>query len=488
MKRIFTMAVLLLVLLTCAVPLTGLAAKGKAMNDGVPVWSESTVKQYALDFIHGNDMRRLYGFYDLQVRRYMPLDTYSAMLTELEWMTGAFDGFGTYTAFEETELKTKTHVLHICMQKQDLDLYFTHKNLADDWEVMAVEFVPAAKQEVVDAESDAEATASEEAAQRANYTEIAVQVGTEPYLLDGVVTLPAGASTANPVPGVVLVQGSGPLDKDSAIGQTKLFADIADLFAKKGIATLRYDKRTYTYGETMTAEEIQALTVQEETIQDAIAAGKVLGSTEGVDAARLVLLGHSMGAMLAPRIADGADGAYKAMILIAGSPKSLLDISLAQNYDLLDTLSGDARTAAEAQVAAYAAEIVALKKVKKADDARSLTVGGLNGYYFWEMMQFDLPKLIKKLRLPTYIVQGNADFQVSLENGIEAYEDGIESKYSFVDYHIFRKLNHLLMTYSGPGLNKGTLAEYDTPATLDTVAGRNLADWILALGLVDDEE
>ena len=84
----------------------------------------TTVTQYALDFIHGNDMERLYGYYDLQIRRYMPMDTYQAMLTEIEWMTGEFIEFGTYSEFEEPEQQTKTHVLHLCMEKQDLDLYF----------------------------------------------------------------------------------------------------------------------------------------------------------------------------------------------------------------------------------------------------------------------------------------------------------------------------------------------------------------------------
>jgi dienelactone hydrolase len=478
MKKLVTM--LLTILFAVGMLPTASLAYNNQMRDGVPVWTEETVKQYALDYIEGNDMAQLYGYYDLQIRRYMPMDTFGAMLSEISWMTGSFKGFGTYTSFEESDLKTKTHVLHLCMEKQDLDLYFTHKNKEDDWEVMAVEFVPSDKQEIIVDESANTATAADVSAK--TYTEVSVQVGEAPYLLSGILTLPEGASAANPVPGVVLVQGSGPSDMDESIGQTKLFKDIAELFAAKGIATLRYDKRTYTYGATMTAEQIQSLTVEEETIQDAISAGKLLAANECVDPARVVLLGHSMGAMLAPRIVSESKGVFCAMVLVAGTPKSLLDIMVSQNDDLLAKMEGDTLTAAQAQVDAFKAQVKELKKVKNAENAKKMTIVGVNGYYFWEMMQEDPCDLIVSLHKPTLIVQGNADFQISLDNGIDAFEDELGHAYTFVDYKLFRKLNHLLMLYEGSAENKGTVAEYDTPATLDQPAGRYLADWVLALG------
>ena len=487
MKK-FMAILILLTLVLGSIPATSMAV-AKQMRDGVPVWTEETVKQYALDFIRGNDTEKLFGYYDLQIRRYMPMDTYTGMLTEIEWMTGDFVDFGTYTNFEEPAEKTKTHVLHLCMEKRDLDLYFTHKNKDDDWEVMAVEFVPAATQEPATTNDDAMILAEEdEDTDTATYTEIKVQVGTEPYMLDGILTMPEGASADNKVPGVVLVHGSGPNDMDETIGQTKLFADIAKAFAKKGIATLRYHKRTYTYGSTMTAEEIQNLTVEEETIEDAISAGQMLKENESVDANCVVVLGHSMGAMLAPRIVSESKGVFTAMILVAGSPKSLLDIMLDQNEALLTKLDGETLTTAEAQVKVFKEEVTAVKKARKADTAKTLTVAGINGYYFWEMMQVDPIKLIIKLRKPTYIVQGTEDFQVTSANGIDAYDDELSGAYKFVDYKLFRKLNHLLMQYTGTADTKGTVAEYDTPATLDKQAGRNLADWVLSLRQSEDEE
>ncbi|MDD3214729.1 MAG: hypothetical protein PHY64_13720, partial [Eubacteriales bacterium] len=130
----------------------------------------------------------------------------------------------------------------------------------------------------------------------------------------------------------------------------------------------------------------------------------------------------------------------------------------------------------------------ALKKIRKAEKAREVTVNGYNGYYYWEMMQVDECQLIRKLKLPTYILQGNMDFEVSLADGIEEFKDGIKTSSTLYDYSMFRNLNHLMMVYDGPADAKGTKAEYDTPEKLDTQAGRYMADWVLGQGNLDDEE
>ncbi|MDD3410411.1 MAG: hypothetical protein PHY12_06345, partial [Eubacteriales bacterium] len=282
MKKQGLAILLILTLMLSVLPGASLAA-AKQMNDGVPVWNEETVKDYATKYIHGLNYETLWGYYDLQIRRYMPMETYTTMLSDIEFLTGKFIEFGTYTSFEEPEQKTKTHVLHLCMEKQDLDMYFTHKNKEDDWEVMAVEFALAQEQDVsdhsdmlvTDAQAEPEA-AGDTVPEAAGYTELEVTVGLAPYELSGTLTLPAGASAEAKVPAVVLVHGSGPSDRNETIGQTAMFADIAAYFAGSGIASIRYDKRTFVYGAAMTQDEINALTVEEETIQDAISAGRLL--------------------------------------------------------------------------------------------------------------------------------------------------------------------------------------------------------------------
>src|SRR5258708_674329 len=80
------------------------------------------------------------------------------------------------------------------------------------------------------------------------FTERDIQVGKEPWVLPGTITIPKGAG---PFPVVVLVHGSGPNDRDETIGGNRPFRDLAWGLASRGIAVVRYDKRTRVYGARM---------------------------------------------------------------------------------------------------------------------------------------------------------------------------------------------------------------------------------------------
>ena len=120
--------------------------------------------------------------------------------------------------------------------------------------------------------------------------DITLNAGTE-WELPGTLSLPVGDG---PFPAVVLVHGSGPEDRDETIGANKPFRDLAWGLATQGIAVLRYDKRTLVYAQAM-KDQIQSLTVQDETIDDALAAVELLRSADKIDPARVFLAGHSLG-------------------------------------------------------------------------------------------------------------------------------------------------------------------------------------------------
>ena len=123
------------------------------------------------------------------------------------------------------------------------------------------------------------------------------------YPLNGLLTLPDDPS--GPVPAVVLVHGSGPSNMDERVMKLTPFRDLAEGLAQHGIASVRYDKRTYAHARKMKKTRP---TVWEETIEDALLAAALLRKEPQIDADRIFLLGHSQGAMLAPRIdAQGAD-------------------------------------------------------------------------------------------------------------------------------------------------------------------------------------
>jgi len=79
--------------------------------------------------------------------------------------------------------------------------------------------------------------------------------------LGGTLTMPVEASAENPVPVVLLVHGSGPLDRNLTIGVNHAFHDIAAYLSSNGIAVFRYDKRTLVHGAELEEEYGTSFTV-----------------------------------------------------------------------------------------------------------------------------------------------------------------------------------------------------------------------------------
>lgn len=453
MKRLI--ALVLVMALLFALPMQAMAKK---MEDGVPVWTEETVRQYILDYVDGASMERLYGYYDLQIRRYMPEAAYEKMLTELEWMTGEFVCLGSYSSFEEPERNSKTHVVHMHMEKTDLDVYFTHKNYEDDWEVMAFELVPAAKQEVdtgfaVDSQPTAEIAYAETAA--------VVNEGTE-YALNATITLPADLEEGEKVPACVLVHDVGPMDQNASVGATRFFEHLAQELADMGIASIRYDKRTFTYGETAD------MTVYDEVVADAVAAAKLLSENESVNSDVIFVIGHGFGALVTPYIAQESQGLVDGMILIGSRPESYA-MQLLETADLSDLSreeTGDLR------------DFVRNLRRKTEEEARSMELFGRNAYYFWDMEQHNHVNLIMNLELPTYIVQGRNDGVVTENQGWRAWAEELKNYGEFVDYQTYRGLNHMLA--NDLSLDENGKPQYAIDAGIDVTAVRDLAGWILS--------
>ena len=465
MKRAIALTLMMTIIFAC-LPAVSLAAK--QMEDDVPVWTEETVRQYALDYIEGKSMSRLWGYYDLQIRRYMPMETYEAMLTDLEWMTGAFLELGSYRSFEEPENKLKTHVLHLIMEKQDLDMYFTHKDKEDDWEIMALEFVPAEKEELSDG---SDMLVGGRATAEPDYEETDVTVGQAPYVLESVLTMPKEASEETPVPVCVFVHDFGAFDHDLTMGQTTFFADLADALGKMGVASLRYDSRAYAYPDA------QAETVYDEAVEDALAACQLLKDNPLVDQERIVLVGLGFGGMIAPRIVSQSEGAFTAMIILGSTPKTLIEWYCATQPEAYGALGEETQETIEKMI----------RKVSSVseEEARALTLFGKNGYYFWEDLHYNAVDLIKELKVPTYIGQGRRDPIVSEDDGRIAYADAIGDNMTFMSFKAFRGLNHILM--NDLTVNEDGLPEYAVATHIDTQAGRTLAQWVLNLFMTEEE-
>lgn len=156
----------------------------------------------------------------------------------------------------------------------------------------------------------------------AGVVERQVALRAEGATLQGTLTLPAAAS--GPVPGVVLVHGSGPVDREGNVGglRTWIFRRLAHRLSEAGFAVLRYDKRGA--GESEVHEPAPPFTA-DLLVADIHRALDLLAALPEVDADRLFLVGHSEGGILTPWVAAERDD-VGGVVMLAGPARELRDV------------------------------------------------------------------------------------------------------------------------------------------------------------------
>lgn len=274
---------------------------------------------------------------------------------------------------------------------------------------------------------------------------------------------------AGPFPAVVLVHGSGPNDRDETIGPNKPFKDLAWGLATRGIAVLRYEKRTKQCPGQMIAS-MATLTVNEEVVNDALAAAESLRGVPGTDPDRVFVLGHSLGGTVAPRMA-ARDPRLAGLVLLAASARNLADLMLEQN-EYLASLDGTI-TPDEAEALAELRRQVA--RVKALDFQEGETILGAGKAYWADILAYDPIATAKSLAAPMLILQGERDYQVTMAD-FAAWQSGLAGR-DGVSFKSYPGLNHLFMTGSGPP----SPAEYDVAGNVAREVVDDIAAWIARL-------
>jgi len=237
-----------------------------------------------------------------------------------------------------------------------------------------------------------------------------VPVGTAPWALPGTLSMPAGPG---PFPAVVLVQGSGPADRDETIGQVKPFRDIARYLAARGIAVLRYDKRTLVYAKASAADPslVAGLTTRGATTDDAEAGVDLLPRTPQVDPRRLFVAGHSLGGGLAPRIVADRP-VVRGYASLEGFARQLQDILVDQIEHLAGPSPSPAQAAAIAQATAWAAEVSAGDL--PLDMPRTQWPFGIEPAYWNDLRGYHPAPAGAALAQPVLVMQGDNAYPVAM--------------------------------------------------------------------------
>lgn len=296
---------------------------------------------------------------------------------------------------------------------------------------------------------------------RKSFREEQISVSAGKYPLAGTLTIPTGQG---PYPGVVLVHGSGPHDQDETVGAQKPFRDLAWGLASRGIAVVRYEKRTKAHP---TAKEPTEWTLADTTIEDAVAAAKLLRKHPAINAQQVFIAGHSLGGLAAPYIAQ-QDDALAGIVVLAGSARSILDLLEEQTTylaELEDGISAEERK-----------RIDELKRMTAAIRAGRLedvpTVHGMPATFMAELHGLNPPMAAAQLDLRILILQGGRDYQVTRADYAlwKKYLNGHKN----VTFKLFDELNHLFS--AGKGSSKPE--EYQQPGHVDQSVIDTIAGWI----------
>jgi hypothetical protein len=292
-----------------------------------------------------------------------------------------------------------------------------------------------------------------------------------PVPLPGTLTLPAGTG---PFPGLIIVHGSGPADRDLTLGevapynQIKPYRDLAWGLAARGIAVLRYDKRprvepTWFLGKRFT--------VNEETVDDAVSALALLRQQPEVQGDRVYLIGHSLGGMVAPRIAE-RDGKLAGIVLMAGATRVSVADQVERQLAYIKSVSGPDSLQVEAQIRQLGPVLARIRGLGPADSANPEFLLGAPAAYYLDLAGYDPAAAMRRVPARLLVLQGLRDYQVTPEQ----LDDWLAALGPRANLTVkrYERLNHLFLAGEGPP----SPADYRVPGHVDPRVIADIAEWI----------
>ena len=250
----------------------------------------------------------------------------------------------------------------------------------------------------------------------------------------------------SPIPVVLLIAGSGPTDRDGnnpAGGHNDSLKRLAQALAKHGIASLRYDKRGVAPSRAATPDE-RDLSV-EGYVADAVAWGRLLQSDPAFD--RLILIGHSEGALIASLAAPqaGAD----ALVSIAGSARPIDQVLREQlRHRLPPKLLQQSHELLNALLAGQTRDHVP-------DKLKVLFRTSVQPYLI-SLFRQNPSEAFARLPIPALIVQGSHDIQVGVADA-----RALKAAKPDAQLRLIEGMNHALRIV--PLDFPAQLASYDNP-------------------------
>lgn len=289
-------------------------------------------------------------------------------------------------------------------------------------------------------------------------------------------TLSYPADAAGEVPGVVIVAGSGPTDRDGnnplIPGHVNTYKEIAHYLASRGVAVLRYDKRGIGGSAGLALAETPPFSWYADDVQSCV---EFLASVNGVDENGVFVAGHSEGGVLALMAASA--GSELAGLVLLSAPGYPLDYTLklqigAQADALesmglagikekmltaLDDLYDAIRTGEPFDYTAYGLPNDYASIYLSLDAQREFA----EGFLF-----VDPAELARQVDVPVCIIQGTADTQVYVDNALNLVSAIGEEE---AEVYIVEGVDHVLKPTEGEPLPYGDPSRRVSPEVLEAI-------------------
>lgn len=269
----------------------------------------------------------------------------------------------------------------------------------------------------------------------------------------GTLTLPA---TQDTLACAILVSGASPLDRNYEEGAQQFLKDVAWGLAERGIASYRYDKRSYATDATDIDKS--AVSLDWPTVDDTLSATHAIAEHPAIDENRLFLTGHSRGGMLAPRIAQRYSR-YRGVVILDGYAQSYPDyfVDLYDEYGKLDWITERERTA----ISTVSSPIEDFLAGNLDPDTDELL--GLSLEYARERSRYDKTGTAGSLKSPVLVLQAGGDLPTFKQQSADLWRNSLNQPASKVVF--FSAYNHYLQQTHGQSVGLEPLLFHDNVAS-----------------------
>lgn len=291
-------------------------------------------------------------------------------------------------------------------------------------------------------------------------------VGSGRSSLPATLTMPLGPG---PFPAAVLVAGTTASDGDATAGGTKVFRDLAWGLASRGIAVLRYDKRSSLHGKELAKDE--ALTFQDASIDDAADAVTQLAKNPLVDKKRVFVVGHGEGGRLAPKIAEQAP--HVAGVVLLAAPARALEDQLVLQATYVAKLDGSLSPEEKESLGALGKTVARAKspRLSRSTPAKDLPLG-LPASYWLSLRTYQPVKSARKIKAALLLYSAERDFEATVEDA-KRWKRALAGRPKLT-VRSCAACNHLLVAGTGPSAP----AEYSAPANVAVEVVDELARFV----------